>query len=51
MFVAAFGLSDELRPGVDKAIDKLRRAGINTRIISGDNIETAIATAKKIGIL
>lgn len=50
-FVAAFGLSDPLREGVDQAIYKLRLASINTRMISGDNLETAIACAKKAGIL
>ena len=42
VFVAGFGLRDDLRQGVDDAIMKLRQAGINTRMISGDNIETAI---------
>ena len=51
VFVAGFGLRDDLRPGVDKAINRLRAIGIITRIISGDNIYTAIAAAKKAGIL
>lgn len=51
VFVAAFGLNDEVRDGVREAISKLRQANINTRMISGDNIETAIACAKKAGIL
>jgi magnesium-transporting ATPase (P-type) len=29
----------------------MRKLGINTRMISGDNIETAIAAAKKVGII
>lgn len=50
-FVAAFGLNDDLRDGVKDSIEKLRQASINTRMISGDNIYTAIAQAKKAGIL
>jgi P-type Ca2+ transporter type 2C len=51
VFVAAFGLKDDLRDGVEKSIRQLRASNINTRIISGDNLETAINTAKKAGIL
>lgn len=49
--VATFGIHDELRHGVEASIAKLKAAGINTRMISGDNLETAIACAKKAGIL
>ena len=51
IFVSAFGIIDDLRDGVEKSIAKLRMAGINTRMISGDNLETAIVAAKKAGIL
>jgi len=51
IFVAGFGLLDELRPGVKDSIEKLRSAMINTRMISGDNLHTAIAAAIKAGIL
>jgi Ca2+-transporting ATPase len=51
VFVAAFGLNDDLREGVKESIEKLRTASINTRMISGDNIHTAIACAKKAGII
>lgn len=40
-FVAAFGLEDNLRQGVEKYINKLRQARIDVRMISGDNLETA----------
>lgn len=50
-FAVAFGLNDDLRPGVDVAIRKLFDGQINVRMISGDNIHTAIACAKKAGIL
>jgi len=51
VFVAAFGLNDDLRDGVKNSIEKLRSASINTRMISGDNIHTAVACAIKAGIL
>lgn len=50
-FVAGFGIQDDLREGVAMAINKLKLAGINTRMVSGDNLETAIYAAKKAGIL
>lgn len=49
--VATFGIIDDLRDGIEMAIAKLKAAGINTRMISGDNLETAIFAAKKAGIL
>ena len=36
-FVAAFGLTDDLRDGVKEAILKLNEGDINVRMISGDN--------------
>ncbi len=50
-FVAVFGLNDELRPGVDQAIRKLFEGQINVRMISGDNLSTAIICAQRAGIL
>ena len=50
-FVAAFGLNDDLREGVDEAIRKLNEGEINVRMISGDNMYTAIECAKKAGII
>lgn len=51
IFLAAFGLNDELRPGVNECIQKLFNGGINVRMISGDNIVTASECAIKAGIL
>lgn len=51
VFVAAFGLNDELRDGVKESIEKLENGKITTRMISGDNMHTAIACALKAGIL
>jgi magnesium-transporting ATPase (P-type) len=51
VFVGGFGLDDNLREGVKQSIEKLRAASINTRMISGDNLNTAIACAIKAGII
>ena len=51
VFLASFGLNDELRDGVADCISKLAEKMINVRMISGDNIYTAIECAKKAGIL
>jgi len=40
-----------LREGVKESIDKLRSAKVLTRMISGDNVHTAIKCAIKAGIL
>ena len=50
-FVAGFGVLDELREGVAEAIAKLNAGEINVRMISGDNMYTAIDCAKKAGII
>jgi Ca2+-transporting ATPase len=51
IFMAAFALNDELRQGVPDAIRLLYEKQINVRMISGDNMYTAIECAKKTGIL
>jgi magnesium-transporting ATPase (P-type) len=51
VFLAGFGLNDELRDGVQEVISKLFKGGVNVRMISGDNIDTATEVAKKAGIL
>jgi len=45
------GIEDPLRPEVAPAISKCYRAGIDVRMVTGDNIQTAIAIAKGAGIL
>lgn len=50
-FLAAFGLNDDLRDGVPEIVEKLYAGGVNVRMISGDNIYTAIEAAKNSGIL
>lgn len=41
-FLAAFALEDDLRPGVEKSIKNLQDAKIRVRMLSGDNLETAM---------
>jgi P-type E1-E2 ATPase len=45
------GIKDPLKEGIPKAVQDLRDAGVNTRMITGDNIKTAIAIAKEANIL
>jgi cation-transporting ATPase E len=48
--VAWLGVTDELRPNVDKALNGFRDAGITLKVISGDNPETVAALAKQAGL-
>lgn len=48
--VAWLGFTDELRPHVDKAIQGFRDAGIQLKVISGDNPETVAALARQAGL-
>jgi Ca2+-transporting ATPase len=49
-FVGLAGLKDPLRPGIKKAIEKARLAGIEPIIITGDQIKTALFIAREAGI-
>jgi Ca2+-transporting ATPase len=49
--IAVFGIKDPLRPGVREAVKTCRAAGINVRMVTGDNINTAKAIARECGIL
>ena len=49
--IGVVGLADPLRPGIAEAVQTCHRAGINVRMVTGDNIDTAIAIAKKACIL
>ncbi|MEW6567808.1 MAG: cation-translocating P-type ATPase [Chloroflexota bacterium] len=50
-FVGLIGMIDPARPEVPPAVDKARRAGIRTVMITGDYPETARAIAQDIGLL
>lgn len=49
-FLALIGIIDPPRPEVKQAVTRCRRAGIKTVMITGDNINTAVAIAKQVGI-
>ncbi len=50
-FVGLLGLSDKLRSDAKQSIELCKNCGIKTVMITGDNISTASAIAKKLGIL
>jgi len=45
------GLKDPCRPGVKKAVEDCQYAGVNVKMITGDNVFTATAIATECGIL
>ncbi|OVA03454.1 Cation-transporting P-type ATPase [Macleaya cordata] len=45
------GLKDPCRPGVRKAVEACKHAGVNIKMITGDNVFTARAIAIECGIL
>jgi Ca2+-transporting ATPase len=51
VFVGLAGMIDPPRPESRSAIEKSRRAGIHTKMITGDYPRTAAAVAKQIGLL
>jgi P-type E1-E2 ATPase len=49
--IGIVGIKDTLRDGVDEAVSKCHTAGITVVMVTGDNIDTAIAIAKDCKIL
>lgn len=49
--IAILGIKDIIRPEVPDAVDDCQKAGIIVRMVTGDNLETAIAIAKECKIL
>ncbi|XP_022142981.1 putative calcium-transporting ATPase 13, plasma membrane-type [Momordica charantia] len=45
------GLKDPCRPGVRAAVESCRAAGVNIKMVTGDNLHTATAIAIECGIL
>ena len=45
------GIQDPLRPGVRHAIEECHRAGVDVRMVTGDNVLTAKAISRGCGIL
>ena len=50
-FAFMVGIRDNNREDVPEAINKCRHAGITVRMVTGDNINTAIAISKDVGII
>ena len=51
VFLCIFGIRDSLRDGVKEAVEKCHEASVNIIMVTGDNIVTATAIAKDLGIL
>jgi len=49
--IGVVGIEDPLRDEVPGAIQQCFRAGIDVRMVTGDNLNTAVAIARKAGIL
>lgn len=49
--LGVLGIEDPLRDEVPGAIEKCYTAGIDVRMVTGDNLETAVAIASRCGIL
>jgi P-type Ca2+ transporter type 2B len=49
--ICLIGIEDPLRPEVPGAILDCKRAGIVVRMVTGDNVQTATAIARKCGIV
>ena len=50
VFVGMVGMNDKPRTGVKEAIQKCHQAGINVKMITGDQIDTAFAIARELDI-
>ncbi|XP_031287130.1 calcium-transporting ATPase 12, plasma membrane-type-like [Pistacia vera] len=50
-FLGIIGLKDPCRPGVKKAVNICKSAGVDIKMITGDNVFTAKAIATECGIL
>lgn len=51
VLLAMFGIADSPRDDVHQAIKQCHKAGITVRMVTGDNIKTAIAISKDVGII
>lgn len=49
--IGIFGIMDPLRPGIAGAVDQCHAAGVNVRMCTGDNIDTATAISLEAHIL
>ena len=51
VFLGIAGIKDPLKEGVDSAVKSCQKAGITVIMVTGDNIDTAIAISKECSIL
>ncbi len=51
VFTGFVGIKDPLRPEVKESILTAKKAGVETKILTGDNINTAIAIGAELGLL
>lgn len=49
--VCFVGIKDPIRPEVPKAVEKCKSASIIVRMVTGDNMKTAMAIAAECGII
>ena len=45
--IGIFALVDPLKPGIPESVAQCHKSGINVRMVTGDNIDTAIAISKQ----
>lgn len=50
-FIGVFGIMDVLREGVETAVKVCLSAGVRVRMVTGDNINTAVAIGRNCGII
>ncbi len=51
VFTGFVGIKDPLRLDVKEAVETARKAGVATKMLTGDNINTAIAIGEELGLL
>ncbi|MBZ9609850.1 calcium-translocating P-type ATPase, PMCA-type [Clostridium estertheticum] len=51
VFTGFVGIRDPLRFDVKEAVETAKKAGVSTKMLTGDNINTAIAIGKELGLL
>ncbi|EXC16761.1 Putative calcium-transporting ATPase 13, plasma membrane-type [Morus notabilis] len=51
ILLGVMGIHDPCRPGIKEAVWDFHNAGVNIKMITGDNIFTAMAIARECGIL
>ncbi|HKB01299.1 MAG TPA: calcium-translocating P-type ATPase, PMCA-type [Gemmataceae bacterium] len=51
VFTGFVGIRDPIRPEVPEALTRCREGGIDVKMITGDNVETARAIGREVGLL